>query len=250
MNRNSLSTDLSVALDLVDALTRAMEISIGAPQNRQWQYASYRGFAIQYNEIVKTLEGKVDMPDIFKFDLSKIPGQMDAVITQHKEMFDMVYTKVLFLQARLANKIGRRTGSMSEIENFIDARLRSGIQTEPTCEKDIQDAIDTLFVGRGMQRGVDYGRETGRVSVSLKEAIPDFVVYSLSLAIEVKFIKERRRIDRIINEIAADITKYAVKYSQIIFVVYDMGHIQDELQFRQGLINPTNVSVRIIIVKH
>lgn len=174
---------------------------------------------------------------------------MNAVLSQHKEMFDMVYTQALALQALLANKIGRRTGSISELENFIELHLRSVIPTEPTCEKQIQDVIETLFVGRGMRRDVDYGRETGRVNISSKEAIPDFVVYALSLAIEVKFVKERKRIDRIINEIAADITKYSVSYSQILFVVYDIGHIQDKRQFCQGL-ESADTSVRIIVVKH
>lgn len=250
MTRNSQSEDLSYALALIDALAQAMTLSTRMPQDKLCQYVSYGSFARQYNKIVKMVENRTDIPCIDVFNLGEIPSPTSALISQHKVYFDAVYVQVLSLQALLANKIGRRTGGMSDIENFIRARLRAAVHTEPACEKDIQDVIDTLFIGRDMQKDVDYGRETGAVNVSLKKAIPDFVVHRLSLAIEVKFIKEPKRIGQVIEEMSADVTQYAVRYSQIIFVVYDMGHIQDERQFCQGLVGRANASVRIVVVKH
>lgn len=246
---DQLATTMELAQ--VDALVQAMKVSVGTPQDKQWQYVSYKSFARKYNNIIKSLKSMQGFQSLGEFELSKIPSPGDALIFQYKEIFDMVYTEALSLQALLANLVGRRTGSPTEIEDFIQIRLRSAMHSKPTCEKDIQNAIDTLFIGRDMQKGVDYGREIGRVHVSSKEVIPDFVVYSLSLAIEVKFLGESKRQNRIVDEIAADITQYSAKYSQILFVVYDLGCIKDERHFRQGLIDPKNTSnIRIVIVKH
>ena len=70
----------------------------------------------------------------------------------------------------------------------------------------------------------------------------------LSLALEVKLIKTPDRVRKVIDEINADTVAYSTRYRQITFVVYDLGHIRDETEFRRDLESAGTVIV--IIVKH
>ena len=98
------------------------------------------------------------------------------------------------------------------------------------------------------KRGKDYDREVGRVKFSAKEVVPDFIVFKLSLAIEVKFVKNAERSKKIVDEISADIASYKKSYLQLFFLIYDLGFIRDEVEFRHDLESAPNVSV--IIIKH
>ena len=99
-----------------------------------------------------------------------------------------------------------------------------------------------------MAKGLDYDRETGRVKIASKEVIPDFIFMRMNLALEVKIIKEKDRISKVIDEINADIIAYTEKYSSILFVIYDLGIIRDEEEFLSGFNNKNNIDC--IIVKH
>lgn len=51
-----------------------------------------------------------------------------------------------------------------------------------------------------------------------------------------------------VDEINADIAAYSKGYRSLFFVVYDLGYIRDEIEFRHDLETAGNVS--IIVVKH
>ena len=51
----------------------------------------------------------------------------------------------------------------------------------PESERDVQDVVEQLLIGRGYEKGIDYDREVGRVKVSSKEVIPDFIMALLIL---------------------------------------------------------------------
>lgn len=99
-----------------------------------------------------------------------------------------------------------------------------------------------------MVKGVDYDRETGRVKVSIKEVVPDFILPKLGLAIEVKLSKDRSKSKIIVDEINADIMSYGKEYASILFIVYDLGSIRDEVEFKRDLEITDGVS--LIVVKH
>ena len=119
---------------------------------------------------------------------------------------------------------------------------------KPTKEVQVQDSIETLLVGRGMQKGIDYDRETGRVKVSVKESVPDFIFPKMAMALEIKVSKTNTHLRKIVDEINSDIRTYAKKYAFLIFLVYDLGCIRDELEFKHDLELEDQVS--LIIVKH
>jgi hypothetical protein len=56
------------------------------------------------------------------------------------------------------------------------------------------------------------------------------------------------RVKEAVDEINADIAAYSKQYRSLLFIVYDLGHIRDELEFREDLERSANVSV--IVVKH
>ena len=99
-----------------------------------------------------------------------------------------------------------------------------------------------------MAKGTDYDRETGRVKTSGKESVPDFIFPNLNLCLEVKLSKSPDKLRSIVDEINADIRAYATRYERQLYVVYDLGMIRDEAEFKSGLENAPGVSV--LVVKH
>ena len=84
------------------------------------------------------------------------------------------------------------------------------------------------------------------MKVSSKESIPDFILPRLQEAIEIKLIKDRRRIGAVIDEINADIAALE-NIDHLLFIVYDR-QIKDEVEFRHDLESAPNVQV--VVVKH
>jgi hypothetical protein len=177
-----------------------------------------------------------------------MPGIGDTVAVQQKEFFEAVHANASILKGILENEIGIVQDEIAGIKDFLQARLRSAMFEAPEKERTVQDAIEQLLIGRGLQKGQDYDRETGRVKVSVKEVIPDFVFPKLAMALEVKLITTQSRLKEAVDEINADILAYARQYATLVFLVYDLGMIRDHVEFRHDLEAAGNVSV--ILVKH
>lgn len=99
-----------------------------------------------------------------------------------------------------------------------------------------------------MSKGIDYDRETGRVKTSGKESVPDFTVPLLKLCLEVKLLKSADQHKALVDEINADIRAYGTQYERQFYVVYDLGFIRDEPEFKRDLEDVPGVSV--LIIKH
>lgn len=52
-----------------------------------------------------------------------------------------------------------------------------------------------------------------------------------------------------IEEINADITAYNKEYKRQLFVIYDLGVIRDEIEFKRDIENSGD-DIRVVIVKH
>ena len=222
---------------------------MNADSDNVWKHGGYKQFARKYVQVVDLVRREIKLPSIIDwYYIDKIPGPNDSLAGQQKEIFENVYANLSLLQSFLETKIGIVDDEIIGFRDFLQARLRSAMFKVPEREVDVQDTIEQLMIGRGMQKGADYDREVGRVKYSAKEAVPDFIVNRLSLAIEVKLVKSAERIKRLIDEISADIASYSKAYRQLLFVIYDLGYIQDEVEFRQDLESASNVSV--IVVKH
>jgi hypothetical protein len=237
-------------LKATDALVRAMDSAVRVDDpNGLWKHAGYKQFARKYNELIGLVTKAVLLPPLFDlYAIEKIPGNADTLPFQRKEIFDGVYANLSLLKGMLENQIGVVENDTEALRDFFQARLRAAVLHEPERETEVQDAVETLLIGRGLQKGVDYDREMGRVKVSAKEVVPDLILPRLSLALEVKLIKTAARVREVVDEINADIAAYSKRYRTIFFIVYDRGNIRDEVEFKHDLEDPGNVA--IIVVKH
>lgn len=80
------------------------------------------------------------------------------------------------LYATLEGNVDFVDDEFDNLENFIKSRLRTVIFDRPQKEVEVQNAIETLLLGRGLSKGTDYDRETGKLEFSGKEFIPDFII--------------------------------------------------------------------------
>jgi len=167
---------------------------------------------------------------------------------QQKEYFDCAYSNAALLKSLLEGAIGYAEDETHNLRDFIQANLRRVVFGTPEKEVEIQNGIESLIVGRGMAKGKDYDRETGRVKTSGKESIPDFIFPNLNLCLEVKLSNSREKLRSIVDEINADIRAYTTRYDRQLYIVYDLGTIRDEAEFRRDLEDARGVSV--VIVKH
>jgi len=152
------------------------------------------------------------------------------------------------LKSLLEEAIGYAEDETQKLKDFIRANLRKAVFTAPQKETEVQNTVESLLVGRGMEKGTDYDRETGRVKASGKESVPDFIFPNLKVCLEVKLSDSADKLRAIVDQINADIRAYATRYERQMYVVYDVGTIRDEDEFKRGLEDAPGVTV--VIIKH
>jgi len=64
----------------------------------------------------------------------------------------------------------------------------------------------------------------------------------------VKLSKSTDKLKAIVDEINADMRAYSTVYERQLCIVYDLGRLRDEAEFKRGLENAPGVSV--LIVEH
>ena len=245
-NKDRLRQYLKFTVSLIHSMDAALQAE---HSGNAWKHGGYKQFARKYMQISGLMTKEIELPPIIDFyDVDKIPGGMNTIAYQQKEIFESVYANLSLIRAFLETEIGIVDDEIFVLRDFLQSRLRSAIFKIPENERDVQDVIEQLLIGRGMQKGQDYDREVGRVKFSSKESVPDFIVLKLSLAMEVKFVKNAGRVREIVDEISADIASYSKTYRQLFFLIYDLGHIRNESEFRHDLEKAPNVSV--IVIKH
>lgn len=212
------------------------------------RYTSFRDMAHTYNDLAETARVLLRVPSMFyTFNVDEMPSWGDSVWPVQKKILEQVWLSAKLLYSSLEGSIDFVDDEFDNLENFIQSRLRAVIFEKPQREVEVQNAIESLLLGRGLSKGSDYDRETGKFEFSGKEYIPDFIIPKLQLCIEVKLLRDGRK-SKVIEEISADITAYAKQYERQLFVVYDLGVIQNEEEFRRDIENAGNV--KLIIVKH
>ena len=211
------------------------------------QYASFKTFMRKYNFLVQQAVPLVKSVEILdSFNLTIVKESADYTWPLQKELFDNVYANVALLRSLLEEGIGYAEDETQKLKDFLQANLRRVVYTAPEKEVEIQNSIESLLTGRGMAKGIDYDRETGRVKTSGKESVPDFIFDNLRLCLEVKLSKSKEESRSIVDQINADIRSYGTKYERQIYVVYDLGAIRDEAEFKKDIESAPGVSVVIV----
>ena len=186
-------------------------------------------------------------------------GDIEAAAnTVHKKAFlrDLGIAKGLLLGAidylkdRELNEVynakdtGPEASIILKVLHLAEHQLRKAIRTQPSKEKEVQDAFENLLIGAD----IPYGREVDRVEYSSRTYTPDFSLQKISLAVEVKLCNRSEREKELPEEINDDILAYQTKYQNLLFIVYDIGYIRDKDRFSGSFEEHQNVTVRI--VKH
>jgi hypothetical protein len=249
MEKNEqLKSLLSSTKALLGAMRSSMTAASGAAAN-VGNFGSYKLFMRKYNEVVKQAVPLLSNTALLdRFGLENIKGSADYTWPQQKELFDLVFSNLALLKSLLEGEIGYAEDETHNLMDFFQANLRRAIFLTPEREAEIQNAVETLIVGRGMAKGMDYDRETGRVKTSGKESIPDFIFPNLKLCLEVKLVKSTEKLKAVVDEMNADIRAYSTRYDRQLYIAYDVGIIRDETEFKSGLENAPGVSV--LVIKH
>jgi hypothetical protein len=240
-------------LSSTNALLEAMRYSTATASGEYanlGKYGSYKTFLRKYNGLAKQAAPLLPNATMLDgFDLDKIKESGGYTWLQQKEWFDMAYSNAALLKSLVEGAIGYAEDETHSLTDFIQANLRRTIfAAVPEKETEVQNGIEALFVGRGMAKGTDYDREAGRVKASGKESVPDFIIPRLRLCLEVKLSKSAGKLREIVDEINADIRAYGTQYERQLYIVYDLGVIRDEAEFKRDLEDAPGVSV--LVVKH
>ena len=250
-NTKRLEEILAMSRALLASMDRVM--STVPDSGSAWHFASFRDYAQHYNRLARAAtEAEPSIsPLLVLYDEAKLPNFANSLDMQQHSLFQNVHGSISMLCALISSNLGSSSRSVDVrgLQDFLSSSLRRAMLSgEPETEAEVQDTIEKLLVGRGMAKGTDYDRETGRVKHSGKESIPDFIFRPLSTALEVKFTKSNQSRSRIVDEMNADIAAYGTGYAHIIFIVYDIASITDVEEFKRDIESIQNVSV--LVVKH
>ena len=236
---------LSQLRSFCDTVSEILNNSNAAETTR---YVSYADMAKTYNDFAAMVKDTLNVSSMFyTFNLDVIPGWADTVWPTQKRILEQVLMSSRILISSLEGSMDFVDDEFDNIENFLQSRLRTVVFRKPEKEVEVQNAIESLLLGRGLSKGIDYDRETGAVGFSGKNFVPDFILPKMNLCIEVKLLREGRK-SEIVEQISADITAYKKDYLRQLFVVYDLGVIQNELEFKKDI--EMSDGVKVIIVKH
>lgn len=155
---------------------------------------------------------------------------------------------LLILIAALEGQRDFAETKIVELKDFFDTSLRRAVFRTPESEKELQDIVEQLLIGRGFRKGLDYDRETGRVKYFGKEFVPDFIFIPANMFIEAKLVKTSDRAKSVIEEINSDILAYRTRYSNGMFIVYDLGMSRDVSEFAHSI--EQNMAISVCVVKH
>jgi hypothetical protein len=244
---NKTVSQLGKLFRQTEALRRAMELvaSGTTPDHAKWSATNsfvraYNRFAQKYHEL--------SHESVMTFNEDSLRSWAESLWPIQKGLFDQVYSELLILTSQLSDYENGASASISELSDLLSSNLRKVIFSKPNKESEVQNAVESLLVGRGYQKGVHYDRESGRVKYSGKDFIPDFNFHSLNTALEIKLIREGISPSTIVEQLSADIPAYKSAYSSILFCVYDLGSLRDVHEFQNDLQNTDGV--RVCVVKH
>lgn len=212
------------------------------------RYSCFKDMAVIYNDFAERAKNVLNVSTMFyTFNLDEIPSYGNSVWSTQKRILEQVLLSAKMLLSSLEESVDFIDDEFDNLENFLQSHIRTVIFQRPEREREVQNAIEALLLGRGLAKGLDYDRESGKFEFSGKEYIPDFIIPKMSLCMEVKLLREGRK-SRIIEEISADITAYKKVYERQIYIVYDLGVIQNEIEFKRDI--EMVDGVKVIIVKH
>ncbi|WP_088825858.1 hypothetical protein [Listeria goaensis] len=240
---------LKILISKAKALENVMEAIIFNTEGIGFNYASCNNFARNYNELANEAMQYIHFSaNYHEYRINDLPNVNNMTGIEQKTLFEQVFYSTKMLLSTLEGSYEFLEDEADNLVNLISKRFRGLFHEVPTKEKDVQDALENFLIANSYDKGMDYDRETGKFNFSGREYIPDFIVPPLKLCIEVKLLKEKGKRSKLIEEINADVTAYSKQYERILFLVYDLGNIRDEVEFRRDI--EAAGSVKLLLIKH
>ena len=250
MSKQSMDERRSIKLLIskVKSLISTMETIMNNSEEIGFNYSSCNTFMSMYQELVVESQRFIRSSSTYHtYDTGKAKNVFNMTGIEQKILFESVFCSAKMLLNVLENQIDYNDDERLNLYNLISTRFRSVFRVAPSNEKEVQDKLEDFFIANSFDKGIDYDRETGKFNFSGREYIPDFIVPKLKLCIEVKLIKDKSRKSKVIEEINSDITAYQKNYDHILFLVYDLGTIRDEIEFKRDI--EANERNSVIILK-
>ncbi|MEA5151340.1 MAG: hypothetical protein VB039_01890 [Oscillospiraceae bacterium] len=240
---------MKILLGQAKALEETMQQVINHDEKTAFKYVACNDFVRAYQELADASTSYIHFSAPYhSYDLEKLKNPYDMIALEQQALFQSVFFSVKMLIVNLQAYFDFASDETDNLENLIFKRFRSLFRDAPINEKEVQNTLENLFISNGMDKGIDYDRETGKFNFSGREYIPDFIIPKLRLCIEVKLLKDAARKSKIIEEINADITAYGKQYERILFVVYDIGCIRDEIEFKRDI--EASGDIKLLLIKH
>jgi hypothetical protein len=207
-------------------------------------YAGYPFYIDEYNRLlIFTAQTDPAVTTYFQqIDLGKDRNPADVIGPMWKSYAELGAVRLNSLASYLQSKLGLKQQEHEQIIDLINANLRRSIYSDPQHEREVQNALETIFNARAL----DFRREQDTISYSTKRYIPDFTFNRIGLAVEVKLCKTKDREKEMIAEINDDIIGYGGRYDRCLFVIYDLGFIRDTGQFSADIEEHPNIHVLIV----
>lgn len=242
--------NMKLLLSQTKSLEKTMtEVANNAKENIGFHYISCNDYVRHYQELAERAKPYIDFNAPYhSYNIGKLKNPFDMTGLEQKILFESVLVSTRMLLDILESYFDYADDESDNLANLINNRFRMMFHEEPRNEKIVQDTLENLFIANNYSKGIDYDRETGKFNFSGREYIPDFTIPKLNMCIEVKIIKDKSTKSKVIEEINADITAYSKNYERVLFIVYDLGVIRDELEFKRDIEASGKVSA--IIIKH
>jgi len=192
------------------------------------------------------------------------PPAVGGMVIQNADMFDILFDnpwgrsvipnladtveQAIGVYEHLSEDTGvirLRSPGAIDLETAIERALRPSFRRgRPESETDVQDSVQDIL----NSLGVRHVRDKEVASIGPRASRPDFTIDDMDLAIEVKLASPKHAPGKVQEEINADVSAYRTKWQHLLFVVYDLGVIDDPYQMRQE--NLKHYGVSVVVVKH
>ncbi len=236
---------IKILISRAKQLEKTMVESVNSIEQGFTKYISCTNFTESYQHLLNESLPYVKF-SYTHFELDKLKSPYDMTGLEQKRLFDSVLYALRMLITTLESNFDFADDETDNLDNLISKNFRKMFHESPSIEKTVQDTLENLFIANNKNKGIDYDREAGKFMFAGREYIPDFIVPTLKLCIEVKLLKDKSRKSKLIEEINADITAYSKEYERILFVIYDLGYIRDEIEFKRDIEASGNIKVIII----
>lgn len=170
-------------------------------------------------------------------DLVPAPYMVDLLSRSHYSEGESVLEHL----NAIANSFS--TKNKQSLETVIERSLRLAFKEKPPySEREVQHFLDVILCASGYT----FVREGPTFFFSLKGYRPDFSNDAQQLVVEVKLCRGKDDVNRVIEEMNADINPYLERYSSVLFVVFDLGGIYDVEKFSKDFERDDRIHVVVV----